>query len=70
MLVLHGVFGMSDNWITFGKTFSDHMFVADYINGEWTNLEIRPVAPIATHPGNMAWHYGQSIFEGMKATSL
>jgi len=56
------------NNIPFGKTFSDHMFVADYINGEWTNLEIRPVAPIATHPGNMAWHYGQSIFEGMKAT--
>jgi len=44
------------------------MFVADYIHGEWTNFEIRPVAPIPTHPGNMAWHYGQSIFEGMKAT--
>lgn len=54
--------------IPFGKTFSDHMFVADYINGEWTNLEIKPVAPIPTHPGNMAWHYGQAIFEGMKAT--
>ena len=56
------------NNIPFGKTFSDHMFVADYIHGEWTNFEIRPVAPIPTHPGNMAWHYGQSIFEGMKAT--
>jgi len=56
------------NNIPFGRTFSDHMFVADYINGEWTNLEIRPVAPIPTHPGNMAWHYGQAIFEGMKAT--
>jgi branched-chain amino acid aminotransferase len=56
------------NNIPFGKTFSDHMFVADYINGEWTNLEIKPVAPIPTHPGNMAWHYGQAIFEGMKAT--
>ncbi len=54
--------------IPFGKTFSDHMFVADYIDGQWTNLEIRPVAPIPTHPGNMAWHYGQAIFEGMKAT--
>ncbi|MFN8339875.1 MAG: branched-chain amino acid aminotransferase [Saprospiraceae bacterium] len=56
------------NNLPFGKTYSDHMFVADYINGQWTNLEIRPVAPILTHPGNMAWHYGQSIFEGMKAT--
>jgi len=56
------------NNIPFGKTFSDHMFVADFINGEWVNLEIKPVAPIPTHPGNMAWHYGQSIFEGMKAT--
>ncbi|HQV65855.1 MAG: branched-chain amino acid aminotransferase [Saprospiraceae bacterium] len=56
------------NNLPFGKTFSDHMFVADYINGAWTNLEIRPVAPIPTHPGNMAWHYGQAIFEGMKAT--
>lgn len=56
------------NNIPFGKTFSDHMFVADYINGQWTNLEIMPVGPLPTHPGNMAWHYGQSIFEGMKAT--
>jgi len=54
--------------LPFGKTFSDHMFVADYIGGQWTNLEIRPVAPLPTHPGNMAWHYGQEIFEGMKAT--
>ncbi|MBC7885852.1 MAG: branched-chain amino acid aminotransferase [Saprospiraceae bacterium] len=56
------------NNIPFGKVFSDHMFMADYINGEWMNFEIKPVAPIPTHPGNMAWHYGQAIFEGMKAT--
>ncbi len=54
--------------IPFGKIFSDHMFVADFIDGEWTNFSIQPVAPLAIHPGNMAWHYGQSIFEGMKAT--
>ncbi len=60
--------GVDFNHLPFGKTFSDHMFVADYIDGKWTNLEIRPVAPIPTHPGNMAWHYGQAIFEGMKAT--
>lgn len=56
------------NNIPFGKVFTDHMFVADYIEGQWTNFEIKPVADIPTHPGNLAWHYGQSIFEGMKAT--
>lgn len=56
------------NNIPFGKTFSDHMFMADYIDGEWTNVEIKPVEPFLVHPGNLAWHYGQSIFEGMKAT--
>lgn len=54
--------------IPFGKVFSDHMFVADYKDGEWTNLQIMPVGYIPVHPGNLAWHYGQSIFEGMKAT--
>lgn len=54
--------------IPFGKVFSDHMFVADYIDGNWTNFEIVPVDKIPVHPGNLAWHYGQAIFEGMKAT--
>ncbi len=54
--------------IPFGKVFTDHMFVCDYENGEWKNARIEPVAPIPTHPGNLAWHYGQAIFEGMKAT--
>lgn len=55
--------------IPFGQVFSDHMFVADYINGEWQNCEIKELAPFMIHPGNLAWHYGQSIFEGMKATA-
>lgn len=54
--------------IPFGKVFTDHMFVADYEDGKWKNFEIKPVDYIPTHPGNLAWHYGQSIFEGMKAT--
>ncbi len=54
--------------IPFGKTFTDHMYVADYIDGEWTNMEIIPTQKLSIHPGNLAWHYGQSIFEGMKAT--
>lgn len=56
------------NHLPFGKFYSDHMFVADYIDGQWQNLEIKPIELIPTHPGNMAWHYGQSIFEGMKAS--
>lgn len=53
--------------LVFGRIFSDHMFVADYRNGEWQNLEIRPYAPLNLSPALMALHYGQSIFEGMKA---
>lgn len=54
--------------IPFGKIFTDHMFVVDFIDGKWQNAEIKPLDYIPTHPGNLAWHYGQSIFEGMKAT--
>lgn len=53
--------------LVFGKTISDHMFVADYKNGEWSDLRIEPYAPMQIHPANAALHYGQSIFEGMKA---
>ncbi len=53
--------------LVFGKVISDHIFVADYKNGEWTDLRIEPYAPMEIHPANAALHYGQSIFEGMKA---
>ncbi len=53
--------------IPFGQIFTDHLFQVDYINGEWVNPEISELKPIPVHPGNLAWHYGQSIFEGMKA---
>ena len=56
------------NNIPFGKVFSDHMFVVDYKDGSWVNPEILPLDYIPTHPGNLAWHYGQAIFEGMKAS--
>lgn len=55
--------------IPFGQVFSDHMFMADYIDGKWTNMTIKELAPFSVHPGNLAWHYGQAIFEGMKATA-
>jgi branched-chain amino acid aminotransferase len=54
--------------IVMGTRFSDHMFVCDYQNGEWQNPRIEPLALIPTHPAAMALHYGQAIFEGMKAT--
>ena len=53
--------------LPFGKVFSDHMFVADYADGQWTNMSIIPVDNLQLHPGNCTLHYGQSIFEGMKA---
>ena len=53
--------------LVFGKTISDHMFVADYKNGEWSDLRIEPYAPLHLSPSNATLHYGQSIFEGLKA---
>lgn len=55
------------NSAAMGTHFSDHMFVCDYQNGEWQNPRIEPLALIPTHPAAMALHYGQAIFEGMKA---
>jgi len=56
------------NTISMGKKFTDHMFICDYMNGTWQNPRIEPLAFIPTHPAAMALHYGQAIFEGMKAT--
>jgi branched-chain amino acid aminotransferase len=55
------------NNLPFGKTFSDHMFVADYADGEWKNFEIVPYAEIGLSPAISALHYGQAFFEGLKA---
>ena len=54
--------------IPFGKTFSDHMFVCDYKNGQWQDARIVPFGKFEMHPASMVLHYGQAIFEGMKAT--
>lgn len=56
------------NNIPLGKTFSDHMFICDYTDGQWVNPRVQPLELIPTHPAAMALHYGQAIFEGMKAT--
>ena len=53
--------------LIFGRTFSDHMFVMDYENGEWTGAQITPYDKLALEPSCLVFHYGQAIFEGMKA---
>jgi len=53
--------------LSFGKTFSDHMLVCDYKNGKWQAPKIMPYQPITLDPAAKIFHYGQSVFEGMKA---
>jgi branched-chain amino acid aminotransferase len=55
------------NNIPFGKYFTDHMLQANYENGEWGTVEIKPYQSITIDPSCAAIHYGQSIFEGIKA---
>lgn len=51
-----------------GKTFTDHFFICDYQEGVWREPRIQPLDKIELHPGAMALHYGQAVFEGLKAT--
>lgn len=53
--------------IKFGREFADHMFSMDYENGEWQNFQIMPYKNLSFSPAMSALHYGQSIFEGLKA---
>jgi len=53
--------------LAFGSIFSDHMLVCDYRNGAWESPKIIPYQPISLEPAAKIFHYGQSIFEGMKA---
>ena len=53
--------------IPFGKYFTDHILEADYEDGEWKNVEIKPFQPLLVSPSCAALHYGQAIFEGIKA---
>jgi branched-chain amino acid aminotransferase len=56
--------------IPFGRVFSDHMFIADYKDNQWQDFRIVPFGHMTLHPSMLGLHYGQSIFEGMKATKL
>lgn len=53
--------------LEFGQTFSDHMYVARYAQGAWQAPAIVPFSDFSLSPANPALHYGQAIFEGMKA---
>ncbi len=53
--------------IVFGRVYSDHMFTADYVNGQWNNFSLQPYAHMKMLPGTCVLHYGQSVFEGLKA---
>jgi branched-chain amino acid aminotransferase len=55
------------NNLEFGKHISDHMLVCDYANGEWRAPHIVPFGDLATSPSALSLHYGQTVFEGMKA---
>lgn len=55
------------NDLPFGKVYTDHMFIADYRQGDWKNFRIVPYGYMQVSPATPAIHYGQSIFEGMKA---
>ena len=53
--------------LEFGEIFTDHMFVCDYADGKWKTPEILPYQPIQMDPSSSVFHYGQAVFEGMKA---
>ncbi|HWR44439.1 branched-chain amino acid aminotransferase [Sporomusa sp.] len=58
----------ADDKLGFGKIFTDHMFVMDYESGKgWHNARIVPYGDFDISPAAMVLHYGQAIFEGMKA---
>ncbi len=56
------------NNLGFGQHFTDHMFIMDYTKGKgWHDARIVPYAPLSMDPASMVFHYGQAIFEGLKA---
>jgi branched-chain amino acid aminotransferase len=58
------------NHLEFGKYISDHMLICDFKNGEWQSPQILPFANLSLSPTALALHYGQTVFEGMKAFKM
>ncbi|RMG76301.1 MAG: branched-chain amino acid aminotransferase [Bacteroidetes bacterium] len=61
------IYELEEGLKKFGRIFSDHMFVADYKEGKWENAQIIPYGNFSLSPATSAIHYGQAIFEGLKA---
>lgn len=58
----------TDNPLVFGTIFTDHMFIMDYVRGQgWIDPRIIPYQPVSLDPSAMVFHYGQEMFEGLKA---
>jgi branched-chain amino acid aminotransferase len=55
------------NDLKFGTLVSDHMLICDYSGGDWHQPQILPFANLSLSPATLALHYGQTVFEGMKA---
>ncbi len=53
--------------LPFGHVFTDYMFECDYKDGKWHNPTIKAFGPLLMSPGSKVFHYGQAVFEGMKA---
>ncbi|MFW9922302.1 MAG: branched-chain amino acid aminotransferase [Candidatus Thorarchaeota archaeon] len=62
-----GALTVDGNDLGFSKYYTDHMFITEYKNGNWQNETIQPFGPLQLSPAAVALHYGQEIFEGMKA---
>ncbi|MHB1453718.1 MAG: branched-chain amino acid aminotransferase [Saccharofermentanales bacterium] len=59
---------LDESGLGFGQLFTDHMFIMDYAEGQgWHDPRIVPYAPLVLDPSTMVFHYGQAIFEGLKA---
>lgn len=55
------------NNLVFGQVFTDHMFECDFVDGTWQSPTIKPYGPMSIEPAAKVFHYGQAVFEGMKA---
>ena len=53
--------------LAFGQTFTDHMFICRFREGKWQEPEIKPYGSLTLDPASSVFHYGQAVFEGMKA---
>jgi len=62
-----GLEGYDEDNLGFGRIFTDHMLTMRYSDGEWQSAEITPLGNIRLHPAALVFHYGQQVFEGLKA---